>query len=67
MGEKIKDVAKNMMKGAGSVIDICPSQGKYTIRHFSQARMDADALKADWDRVGKTIVQIIVQDIQHEE
>jgi hypothetical protein len=66
MEKKIVRMAKNIVKGAGSVIELSPVQGKYTLRYYSQNRHDAEALRKDWERVGETLSHVITRETSNE-
>lgn len=63
MPEKIKKLMRNLLDGAGSVVDIYPKQdGKYSPTSFTQSRSDTEALRRDWERVGADLSQAIAHE-----
>jgi hypothetical protein len=50
---------KNFIRGVGSVLDIYPSKGKYSIKRTQRPKNDFEALNRDWRLVGETLSKVM--------
>lgn len=51
--------SKSFIRGVGSVMDIYPSK-KYVIKSYRGKKTDSQRLTEDWNKVGKTISDVMV-------
>lgn len=50
---------KNIIRGMMSVMDICPNIDYPQNRHYDPRQSDSEALRQDWNQVGKDISRAI--------
>lgn len=50
---------KNLLRGAGSILEILPAPRTRTRKLYNPPSSDSDALRQDWEKVGQDMWQAI--------
>ncbi len=59
-------VIKNLLFGAGTVLNIQPQTPKRRYRFYSKSFSDAEAIRKDFDKVGQDLWKIINEQKENE-
>ncbi len=54
----VKKISRKFLQGMGSVINLQPRKS-YPIKSYATDQSDADRIRGDWNKVGKSISKVI--------